>query len=257
MDERSVGIQKLFSRCAEYYQDQAIARMPFNTKDRGSDRLEYSMAYHRDHPERRRFCGPDFAFVHWPSAHIHHFPDTRDAILAASRLAPTIDKVGWFGNIWSPDLTDTHVIEVQTRPLLHLRGYENSQWMDIVHVARGQPNPPLSLPELCRYRYLIDIGGNGYSGRLKYLLFSKRPLLLVDRIYVEYFHHELIPYVHYVPVKMDLSDLVEKVLWLRNHPQEGEAMAAAAQEFALQEFTEQKLIERVASVFQSINSNKF
>lgn len=78
------------------------------------------------------------------------------------------------------------------------------------------------------YRFLIDIGGNGYSGRLKLLLFSRHPLLIVDRDYIEFFHSSLVPYVHYVPVKMDLSDLLEKARWIRDNYEKRLEIAANA-----------------------------
>ena len=40
----------------------------------------------------------------------------------------------------------------------------------------------ISTPELVRrYSILIDIEGAGYSGRVKHLLWSHRPLIIVDR----------------------------------------------------------------------------
>jgi len=63
------------------------------------------------------------------------------------------------------------------------------------------------------YSLLIDIEGCGYSGRLKHLLWSHRPLLLVDRPHKEFFFEHLKEWVHYIPVKRDLSDLIEKTKW--------------------------------------------
>lgn len=72
----------------------------------------------------------------------------------------------------------------------------------------------ISIPELVKkYSILIDIEGNGYSGRLKYLLWSHRPLLMVDRPHKEFFFEFLKEWEHYIPVKRDLSDLIEKTKW--------------------------------------------
>jgi hypothetical protein len=105
-----------------------------------------------------------------------------------------------------------------------------------------------------QYKYLIDIGGNGYSGRLKFLLFSKRPLLLVERNYIEYFHNDLQPWVHYVPVKMDLTDILIQVKWLENNYDKALQIAQNAYNFATNNFTEEKINERIYTVYQNINT---
>lgn len=115
-------------------------------------------------------------------------------------------------------------------------------------ISKGTP-----LPDLVRdHAILLDIGGHGYSGRLKYLLFSGRPLLMVDRIYIEYFHWSLIPYEHYVPVHTDLSNLMEQAIWLQRNPEKGRAIGQNAQKWAIENFTDEKLVQRAGKVAMTI-----
>ena len=116
-------------------------------------------------------------------------------------------------------------------------------------------NNYISLPDLTKYKYLLDIGGNGYSGRLKYLLYSKRPILLIDRNYVEYFHDDLKPYEHYIPVKMDLSDLLDQVEWMKQNPDKCKEIAQNAYNFAIENFTKEKLIDRIYEVYKNLSEN--
>ena len=76
-----------------------------------------------------------------------------------------------------------------------------------------------------KYSAVIDIEGNGYSGRLKHLLWSHRPVLLIDRPHKEYFFKYLKEWIHYVPVKRDMSDLVEKTRWVLNNYEEAKKIA--------------------------------
>ena len=78
------------------------------------------------------------------------------------------------------------------------------------------------------YSILIDIEGRGYSGRLKYLLWSHRPLLIVDRPHKEYFFEYLKEWEHFIPVKRDLSDLIDKTLWCLNNYNEALIIAENA-----------------------------
>jgi hypothetical protein len=260
MGEREHGIKFYLHKCAVKYDNPAILDIPFECGDRGNvdkNNIKYVMCYDKNDPLLEPYCGVDWCFCHWPSASIHSFEETKQQIITESSKEPTIDKVGWYGNIFSP-LDD--VPEYHTRPLLKRIGDENPDIFDIVHILPQQsiidnkiPNY-LSLPDLIRYKYLIDIGGNGYSGRLKWLLFSGRPLIIVDRVYVEYFHKDLIPYKHYIPVNMDLSDLLEKVEWMKNNNEQCLIMAKNAFEFATSNFTEEKLIERAYYAYNNVSN---
>lgn len=41
-----------------------------------------------------------------------------------------------------------------------------------------------------------------------------------DSIYYEHFYKQLQPWVHYIPFEADLSDLLEKIQWARDHDEE-------------------------------------
>jgi hypothetical protein len=258
MGEREIGLFNFFYKCAEKYGDEGIKHIRFNCGDRGNENeysKEYSMCYNKNNPNLKKYCGPDWVFHHWPSASINSFNDTAKQIILESFKEPKIEKVGWFGNLYSPHQS---VIEFHTRPLLKKIADEHPELFDIVHIPPSNgiidSNIPnyLSLADLIKYKYLIDIGGNGYSGRLKYLLFSKRPLLLVDRNYIEYFNDDLIPYTHYIPVKMDLSDLLEQVNWMINNPEKSLEIANNAFVYAVKNFTIDKILERVYYVYNNL-----
>ena len=96
----------------------------------------------------------------------------------------------------------------------------------------------MTIPDLVkRYAVLIDVEGVGFSARVKYLLWSHRPLLLVERPYKEYFFEYLKEWVHYIPVKRDLSDLVERAQWCMDHYDEAVKIAEQAYQFAKEHLT--------------------
>jgi hypothetical protein len=47
----------------------------------------------------------------------------------------------------------------------------------------------------------------------------------------DFYHAELQPWVHYVPVRMDLGDLPEKLKWADSNPDEAEKIARAGSDF--------------------------
>ena len=284
-NERKVAISYLLHQCSLKYKKEDICHFPFNIFDRGAldtrhiendcesenkvkqvsfeqflkeslKRREYSMCYHKDFPQLERYCIPDCFFHSWPSANISSFEEIKTQIIYASCLEPTLSKVGWVGNIYSPF---SDVIEHYTRPLLKSYSENHPDLFDIFHVKPDKfilnENRPgyMSIPELVqKYKYLIDIGGNGWSGRLKFLLFSKRPLLIVDRKYVEYFYNDLKPYVHYIPVKEDLSDLVSQTYWMIENNDTCLKMAQHAFDFAIENFVLDKWFDRIYYAYNNI-----
>lgn len=250
------ALNELISKAADKYKMPEMLKMPLNTQDRGNEDPNarvYSMCYDRRRPELKPMCGPDWTFVRWPDSNIPCYEATRNEVMAAGGAEPKTEKACWFGNMNSP-LNDA--VEYLTRPRLVRIGGENTDIMEVRHVYPPLPahHPDYrSMPDLVReYRAMIDIGGNGYSGRIKWLLFSRRPIVMVDRFYVEYFHDDLRPWEHYIPVRMDLSDLVEKVRWTLGHKEEAREMAERALSFAMENFTEDRLLARVKEVWKKM-----
>jgi hypothetical protein len=78
----------------------------------------------------------------------------------------------------------------------------------------------LPAKKLQAYRYLIDIDGNSNAwGGLIERLLTGSPVLKVasERGYRQWYYDRLRPWHNYVPVDADMSDLVSKIEWLKNH----------------------------------------
>ncbi|KAJ7696055.1 glycosyl transferase family 90-domain-containing protein [Mycena rosella] len=73
--------------------------------------------------------------------------------------------------------------------------------------------------EVAKFKYLLDVDGNTFSGRFLTLLKSGS-LVFKSTVFEEYFNDWIRPYEHYIPVRPDLSDLVEKVEWAMAHDDE-------------------------------------
>ncbi|KAJ7828388.1 glycosyl transferase family 90-domain-containing protein [Mycena olivaceomarginata] len=84
--------------------------------------------------------------------------------------------------------------------------------------------------DVYRYKYVFDVDGNSFSGRYLGLLKSGS-LVFKSTIFAEYFDEWLQPFVHYIPVLPDLSDLVERIEWARAHDAEARRIQQAGQEF--------------------------
>ncbi|KAL4256465.1 Protein O-Glucosyltransferase/Glycosyltransferase 90 [Pleurotus pulmonarius] len=74
-----------------------------------------------------------------------------------------------------------------------------------------------SIKEAGSYKYVLDVDGNGWSGRFKRLITSNS-LVFKATIYPEWYSDRIQPWLHYVPVQVDLSDLHDSLLFFRGDP---------------------------------------
>jgi hypothetical protein len=196
---------------------------------------------------------PDFMFWSWPEIGVFDYKEIVSQMLVASKASPLIDKLFWAGNTRTHP-TRKHLFDLAAGRTDML--VEDTVWMPRERSESFASDSAMStknrnyysLPEHCRFKYLIDMQGVGYSARLKILLFSGRPLFIQSRQWEEYFFDRLVPFEHYVPVAENLEDLTERLEWARSHPVETNGIAAAAQEFAKKNLTREAAITYLRDV---------
>lgn len=115
-------------------------------------------------------------------------------------------------------------------------GFTNLDSKEMESIAKNLKflKSPLSKREHLLGKYLPVLDGHmctypGYQWRL----LSHSVCLKQESDQVQWFYKALQPYVHYIPVKNDMSDLVEKINWAKEHDQETAAIAERARDFAL------------------------
>ncbi len=89
------------------------------------------------------------------------------------------------------------------------------------------------------YKYQMQI--DGYSCAYStsgWKLFANSLLFKEDSNHIQWYYNELKPYVHYIPVKEGLSNLLDQIQWAIDHDQEAKQIAAQARSFALSHITE-------------------
>ncbi|MBN3291499.1 KDEL1 protein, partial [Polypterus senegalus] len=90
----------------------------------------------------------------------------------------------------------------------------------------------ISFFDFFKYKYQLNIDGTVAAYRLPYLLAGDSVVLKQDSIFYEHFYNDLRPWTHYIPLKSDLSDLLEKIQWAKENDEEAKKIAKNAQEFA-------------------------
>jgi Glycosyl transferase family 90 len=133
--------------------------------------------------------------------------------------------------IWRGGPTGDHEPTENTRIRLCQKALERPDLLDAKIVKRrkqwrpsSKTNDPIELfdedqlvgdkipmVEFQNYRAIIDVDGHSWSSRFGKLLCYSSVILKVEPEDVDYFHPELQPWVHYIPVQSNLSNLYEMV----------------------------------------------
>ena len=86
------------------------------------------------------------------------------------------------------------------------------------------------------YKYLLIIDGNKIASNHQWIFATGAvPIMISNKYY--WFKSVLVPFVNYVPVEYDLSDLEEKIQWLVDHDEEARKIAENARLMAEEVFS--------------------
>ncbi|HAB99004.1 MAG TPA: hypothetical protein DCE71_04205 [Parachlamydiales bacterium] len=123
-------------------------------------------------------------------------------------------------------------------------------WEGILPVSQ-----PVHPQDHLLYRYLIDI--DGYSccfSRTFWIMLSNSLLFKQESKNRQWFYHGLKPYVHFIPLHEDLSNLRQQYLWCLEHENECVEMSQKATQFALDYLGYQKNLGYLLKALQVYGS---
>lgn len=191
---------------------------------------------------------PDFTSLRWPQIGVPDAETLVDELLADEREWDS-GRIFWIGSDQHP-----------SRRALWEMGKHHAKIMDIVMMEWDRTDPgalvsttrQVSLRDHRLFKYLVDCPGRGYSGRLKWLLATGRPVFVVDRNIVEPWHERIVPWVHYVPVAADLSDLLERHAALEGDPSLYEEISRNARRFVAENLSVEAQLSHTAEAISGL-----
>jgi hypothetical protein len=116
---------------------------------------------------------------------------------------------------------------------------------------RNMPRAHVRAESFNNYRYQIDIDGNSNAWAGLFIkLLTGSPVLKVNSPegYQQWFYDRLRPWINFIPVESGMTDLVEKVEWLRAHDDVARKIGEAGYDLA-NELTGEQEIAAAAPVF--------
>lgn len=152
-------------------------------------------------------------------------------------------------------LIDAGITKWKNRPR-KLQGEKELKCIDIVSLPFGLVKS-LTHTEQSAYKYIIHIKGYVSAYRLSYELNLGSVILIVDDPdgYQLWFSQFLVPYVHYIPVKSDMSDLFSQVEYCRNNNEKMKEIVVACKQFHAKYLTKDGLMNYITSMMHALKKH--
>jgi hypothetical protein len=111
----------------------------------------------------------------------------------------------------------------------------------------------LDVGQQLSYKYLLSLEGWCPASGLKWMLYSDSVVFMTEPSKVSWaMEDKLVPFVHYVPLKDDFSDLAEQLKWAREHDEECRSISLAATKYMEDLVTTQEAQRNTKLILQRI-----
>ena len=160
-------------------------------------------------------------------------------VLVSVPFEQRLDKLLWVGN---PKACASIVCP-----------YENGRF-EIYKIAKAHPdlidvNPKdvLNKVQQTRYKYILSLAGAGFTGHLPHSLLTGSVVLIQETKVQMWFEKDLVPWVHFVPVKSDLSNVYERMKWLQSNQEKSSRIANNSREYAKRKFEPKNMMKELVT----------
>jgi hypothetical protein len=147
-----------------------------------------------------------------------------------------------------PELIDAKLTQITNKMKVHKTrraGFVSNKLFKIY--------PKIPQERYSDYKYILQIDGNVAAYRLAKTMLLGSVILIVQSDYSLWYQDLLEPFVHYVPIKSDLSNLVEMIEWCKLNDKKCKTIAKNAKKLAEKILTKKFLFEYLENIFDKTN----
>ena len=194
---------------------------------------------------------PEVRLIPW-SDEIYKFGPYKNMlardILPEIKYKDKLDKVVWRGGGF------THHINCG-QPRVKIENIlKNYSWANGAHNDggwNGGGNMFLSNKEQSQYKVIIIVDGSSYPSSVDWCWLTNSVIINISN-WITCAVINMTPWKDYIPVKMDLSDLVENIEWVFNNPEEAEKIALQGKETYIK-YTSREELDKVLRGISPLN----
>ncbi|XP_073318401.1 protein O-glucosyltransferase 1 [Pagrus major] len=141
---------------------------------------------------------------------------------------------GFFrGSRTSPERDPLILLSREAPDLVDAEYTKNQAWKSERDTLGRPPAKEIPLVDHCKYKYLFNFRGVAASFRFKHLFLCGSLVFHVGDEWQEFFYPQLKPWVHYIPVKQDLSDVRKLLQFVKENDAIAQEIATRGKEFIL------------------------
>jgi hypothetical protein len=153
------------------------------------------------------------------------------------------------------DLLDVGITNWNNRPRIHK---ESNKLILSTFSKFGKNKSDFLTPkQQSFYKYIIHIDGHSSAFRLTLEMKMKSVLLIVDSDYYIWYKTQLKPYIHYIPIKKDLSDLLYQINWCKENDGKCKIISENCYKFYEENLQEQNIYEYLSNTINHLQLKKF
>ncbi|XP_030059752.1 protein O-glucosyltransferase 1 [Microcaecilia unicolor] len=139
---------------------------------------------------------------------------------------------GYFrGSRTSPERDPLILLSRENPELVDAEYTKNQAWKSEKDTLGKPPAKEVPLVDHCKYKYLFNFRGVAASFRLKHLFLCGSLVFHVGAEWLEFFYPQLKPWVHFIPVKQDLSDVRELLQFVKENDETAHEIAERGRQF--------------------------
>jgi len=186
---------------------------------------------------------PDWGFGGWYSMGMEDWWPFVTNLARAGERPPEDPRAFWKGACLGVPQRIKYIEKCKEQPDRFAGEFMTWDW-------RGPPENFTPMEDQCRHAVLVDLTGVGFSGRLKMLAFTGRPLMIARRQWWCWAGQEIAERGLHTEVEEDLSDISERYCEVVDDMKSAAARADELKEFCMHELTFEKACERGASILR-------
>jgi hypothetical protein len=189
--------------------------------------------------------------------------DTSKLELDFSKKKPiAIFRGGTTGCGWTADtnprlkavqLSKTYptLLDAQVTTITNSMKFHKTRRVGRVNPKEFRAGKYIPFEEQSQYKYILHLDGNVAAYRLGQSMLLGSVILLQESGSSVWFQYHMKPWKHYVPIKEDLSDLIDQIEWCKKHESECSKIAHAGRTLALRMLTPESLFRELEHAIQT------
>ncbi|CAI5772784.1 CAP10 domain-containing protein [Podarcis lilfordi] len=144
-----------------------------------------------------------------------------------------ISKAYFRGSRTSSERDPLILLSRENPDLVDAEYTKNQAWKSEKDTLGKPPAKEIALTDHCKYKYLFNFRGVAASFRFKHLFLCNSLVFHVGEDWLEFFYPQLKPWVHYIPVKSDLSDVRELLQFVRENDEVAQEISKRGRQFIM------------------------